>query len=186
MTVLISGNRLLADRSHPRSNGYARQRSWLMITLQVCIAAVVWCGWTSASQAAWPERPIRLIVPVAAGGGVDLMARILADRLSQQLPQRVLIENLGGGGGGSIAARAVANAEPDGYTLLFATPGIAALPATHQPPPFDPIADFSPVSLVTEFPLVAIIRPEFPRRHFRTSSRCSKQIRKNTITVQAA
>ena len=165
MTVLISGNRLLADRSHPRSNGYARQRSWLMITLQICIAAVVWCGWTSASQAAWPERPIRLIVPVAAGGGVDLMARILADRLNQQLPQRVLIENLGGGGG-SIAARAVANAEPDGYTLLFATPGIAALPATHQPPPFDPIADFSPVSLVTEFPLVAIIRPEIPAQTF--------------------
>lgn len=63
---------------------------------------------------AWPDRPIRFVVHVAAGGGVDLMARILADRLSQQLPQRVLVENMGGGGG-SIAARSVAKAEPDAY-----------------------------------------------------------------------
>jgi tripartite-type tricarboxylate transporter receptor subunit TctC len=114
-----------------------------------------------SSEAAWPERPIRFIVPVAAGGGVDLMARILVDRLNQQLPQRVVIENIGGGGG-AIGARDVAKSDPDGYTFLFAAPGFAAVPATHQPSPYDPIAEFRPVSLVTEFPLVAIVRPEIP------------------------
>jgi tripartite-type tricarboxylate transporter receptor subunit TctC len=114
-----------------------------------------------SSQAAWPERPIRFIVPVAAGGGVDLMARILVDRLNQQLPQRVVIENIGGGGG-AIGARDVAKSNPDGYTFLFAPPGFAAVPATHQPPPYDPIADFMPVALVTEFPLVAVVRPGLP------------------------
>jgi tripartite-type tricarboxylate transporter receptor subunit TctC len=109
----------------------------------------------------WPDRPIRLVVPVAAGGGVDLMARILTDRLNRQLPQRAIIENVGGGGG-AIAARNVARAEPDGYTLLFAPPGFAAIPATHQPPPYDPHGDFAPVSLISEFPLVAIVRPEAP------------------------
>ena len=92
---------------------------------------------------AWPDRPIKFIVHVAAGGGVDLNARILADRLNQQLPQRVLIENMGGAGG-AIAARAVAKAEPDGYTFLFAGPGHAAVPFMHKQAPYDPIKRFHP------------------------------------------
>ena len=108
--------------------------------------------------APWPVRPIKLVVPVAAGGGVDLMARILAEPLAQQLSQRVVIENVGGGGG-SIGARQVANADPDGYTFLFAAPGHAAVPFMHKQPPYDPINDFSPVSLVAQFPLVVVINP---------------------------
>src|SRR5258705_9703468 len=105
-----------------------------MLTLLVLATSV-------HAATAWPDRPIRFVVHVAAGGGVDLMARILADRLSQQLPQRVLVENMGGGGG-SIAARSVAKAEADGYTLLLAGPGHAAVPAIPQPPPHHPISDF--------------------------------------------
>jgi tripartite-type tricarboxylate transporter receptor subunit TctC len=131
-------------------------------------AAVV-CAALSAStiahaQDSWPERPIKFIVHVAAGGGVDLMARILADRLSQQLPQRITIENMGGAGG-AIAARAVAKADPDGYTFLFVGPGHAAIPAMHKQPPYDPIADFAPVSLVTQFPLVVVINPKVPAQN---------------------
>ena len=114
-------------------------------------------------QGSWPDRPIKFIVHVAAGGGVDMNARILVDRLNQQLPQPVLIENQGGGGG-VIAARAVANAHADGYTFLFAGPGHAAQAFMHKQPPFDPIRDFIPVALVTEFPLVVVIKPSLPAR----------------------
>jgi tripartite-type tricarboxylate transporter receptor subunit TctC len=116
------------------------------------------------AQDSWPDRPIKFVVHVAAGGGVDLMARILADRLSQQLHQRVLIENIGGGGG-SIAARSVAKAEPDGYTFLFVGPGHAAVPFMHKQPPYDAIKDFAPVSLVTQFPLVVVINPTLPAKN---------------------
>src|SRR5262245_46791889 len=130
----------------------------LLLILATLMAAV-----PANAQDSWPDRPVKFIVHVAAGGGVDLMARILADRLSQQLPQRVLIENMGGGGG-AIAARTVAKAEPDGYTFLFAGPGHAAVPAMHKQPPYDPINDFAPVSLVTQFPLVVVIRPSIPAK----------------------
>ncbi len=73
----------------------------------------------------WPTRPIKLIVPVAAGGGVDEMARIMAAALGQQLGQTVIVEDMGGAGG-ALGANAVARAEPDGYTFLFAGPGITA------------------------------------------------------------
>ncbi|PWT84028.1 MAG: hypothetical protein C5B56_16250 [Proteobacteria bacterium] len=116
-----------------------------------------------AADEPWPSRPLRLVVPVAAGGGIDLMARVLADRLGQQLPQRVLIENVGGAGG-AIGARLVAKADPDGYTFLFPGPGHAAIPFLQKPAPYDPIDDFAPVSLVTQFPLVVVINPRLPAK----------------------
>jgi tripartite-type tricarboxylate transporter receptor subunit TctC len=129
------------------------------------IAALVTLSATQAlAQSSWPDRPIKFIVHVAAGGGVDLNARILGDRLSKQLSQPILIENQGGGGG-AIAARAVANAAPDGYTFLFAGPGHAAVPFMHKVPPYDPIKDFLPVSLVTKFPLVMVINPNIPAQN---------------------
>src|ERR1700761_8472242 len=131
--------------------GTTRRLPLLGFILAVIFAPLI----NTPAKAEWPERPIRFIVPVAAGGGVDLMARVLVDRLNQQLPQRIVIENIGGGGG-AIGARGVPKADPDGYTFLFAAPGFAAVPATHDPSPYDPIADFAPVSLVTEFPLVAV------------------------------
>ena len=152
---------ILGWRMTPIDRLVARAKVMLRSVLGL-LATLIFIG-TIPANAAWPDRPIRLIVPVAAGGGVDIMARILADRLSQQLSQRVIIENIGGGGG-AIGARNVAKSEPDGYTFLFAAPGHAAVPATHQPRPYDPIADFTPVALVTEFPLVAIIRPDIPAK----------------------
>jgi tripartite-type tricarboxylate transporter receptor subunit TctC len=91
------------------------------------------------------------------------MARLLADRLSRQLPQRVLIENVGGGGG-AIGARQVAKADPDGYTYLFPGPGHAAIPFMHRRPPYDLVNDFAPVSLVAQFPLVMVINPQVPAK----------------------
>ena len=111
----------------------------LAIAAMAVLSAVTLAQAQPPASSSWPDRPIRFVVHVAAGGGVDLMARILADRLSQQLPQRVLVENMGGGGGSDRGAP-VAKAEPDGYTFLFAGPGHAAVPSMHkQPPPYDPI-----------------------------------------------
>ena len=110
------------------------------------------------AQDTWPDRPIRFIVTSAAGGGIDLMARILADGLSRQLPKAVVVEN-NGAAGGLIATRAVASAGSDGYTFLFQGPGYAALPYIHRNPGFDVRKDFAPVSLVAKFPLVLITRP---------------------------
>ena len=132
----------------------------------IAMAAMAVLSWTATAQAqsTWPERPIKFIVHVAAGGGFDLMARILADRLSRQLPQPVVVENMGGGGG-VVAARTVARAEPDGYTYIFVGPGHASLPYMRKQPPYDPINDFAPVSQVTRFPQLLLIRPDLPAKN---------------------
>jgi tripartite-type tricarboxylate transporter receptor subunit TctC len=133
-----------------------------MYTLRhgLVIAAVLLASGATA-QDNWPERPIRLIVPVAAGGGIDLMARIFADGLAHHLPQRVIVEN-NGGAGGLIAARAVAKGEADGHTFLFPGPGHASLPFITRNPGYDVKADFASVSLVTRFPLVMVTNPRLP------------------------
>src|SRR5882757_1230957 len=95
------------------------------------------------AQSAWPDRPIRFIVTSAAGVGIDLMARILAEGLSRHLPKPVIVEN-NGGAGGLVATRMVAKADPDGYTFLFQGPGYAALPYIHSKPGFDVRKDFAP------------------------------------------
>jgi tripartite-type tricarboxylate transporter receptor subunit TctC len=123
----------------------------------VCVAATV----AASADSTWPNRLIRMVVPVAAGGGVDTMARILSAQLSQELGQSVVVEDIGGAGG-AIGANAVAKAEPDGYTLLFAGPGQAALPALHRHLAYDTISDFTGVSLVAQFPLVLVVNPNVP------------------------
>ena len=132
-----------------------------MKLLKAVLIAAVACAGTAASAQEWPDRPIRLIVPVAAGGGIDLMARITAEALSQQLSQRVIVENQGGAGG-LIATRAVAKADPDGYTFLFNGPGHASLPYVNANPGYDVKGDFTSVSLVARFPLVLVTDPDLP------------------------
>ncbi|MGB6446591.1 MAG: tripartite tricarboxylate transporter substrate-binding protein [Xanthobacteraceae bacterium] len=115
----------------------------------------------ASADESWPNRPIRMVVPVAAGGGVDTMARIMATPLSQALGQSVVVEDIGGAGG-AIGANTVAKADPDGYTLLFAGPGQAALPALHRHLAYDTEKDFAGVSLVAQFPLVLVVNPNVP------------------------
>jgi len=116
------------------------------------------------AQGVWPDRPIKFVVHVAAGGGFDLMARVLADRLSHQLSQPVIVEN-NGTAAGIVAARQVAKADPDGYTFLFVGPGFASVPFLHKQPPYDPINDFVPVSLITQFPQLLVIKPDLPAKN---------------------
>jgi tripartite-type tricarboxylate transporter receptor subunit TctC len=121
-------------------------------------ASMLSAGGFVRAQETWPDRPIRLIVTSAAGGGIDLMARILTDGLSRQLPKPVIVEN-NGGAGGLVATRLVVNADPDGYTFLFQGPGYAALPYIHSAPGYDVNKDLSSVSLVAKYPLVLITNP---------------------------
>jgi tripartite-type tricarboxylate transporter receptor subunit TctC len=116
------------------------------------------------AQDTWPDRPIRMVVHVSAGGGFDLLARVLADRLSQQLPQRVVVENMPGAGG-AIAGRAIAKASPDGYTFLFVGPSHASVPYMHKQPPYDPINDFAPVSLVAQFSQLLLVKSALPAKN---------------------
>jgi len=118
----------------------------------------------ATAQEGWPSRPIRLIVPVSAGGGHDLMARTLAYGLSQQLPQRAIVENVTGAGG-LRATREVAKSSPDGYTFLFTGPQHATLPFVYKNPGYDVKADFESVSLVLLYPVVLIINPSSPARN---------------------
>jgi tripartite-type tricarboxylate transporter receptor subunit TctC len=132
---------------------------------KLAIAATAALALTGAAhaQSNWPDRPIKFVVHVAAGGGFDLMARVLANRLGEQLPQPVIVEN-NGTAAGIVAARQVAKAEPDGSTFLFVGPGFASVPFLHKQKPYDPIKDFAPVSLITRFPQLLVVRPSLPAK----------------------
>lgn len=108
------------------------------------------------AQAKWPEKPVKIVLPFGAGGVADATARILADKLSQKFGERVVIENMPGPGG-IAAAKAVAGANPDGYTMGFVTNGTAISVAAFNSLPFDPVKDFDMVSMLGEFDLVLVV-----------------------------
>lgn len=110
----------------------------------------------------WPNRPVSMVVAAAAGGPIDVFGRTLAERLGDRLGQRVVIENIGGGGG-TVGGLRVAKASPDGYTALLGTIATHTNPLLlADKPPYDPVGDFVPVALVAEIPLVLIARKDFP------------------------
>jgi tripartite-type tricarboxylate transporter receptor subunit TctC len=108
------------------------------------------------AHAKWPERPVKIVLPFGAGGVADATARIMADKLSQKFGERVVIENMPGAGG-IAAAKAVAGAAPDGYTMGFVTNGTAISVAAFKSLPFDPVKDFDMVSMLGEFDLVLVV-----------------------------
>src|SRR5689334_7058550 len=119
-------------------------------------------GGRIAAAEDYPARPVTMVVGAAAGGPIDVFGRFLAERMSPVLGQRVVIENIGGGGGTLVAQRVV-RAEPDGYTALLGTIATHANPQLYGSKPlYDPLTDFTPVGLVAEIPLVVIVRKDFP------------------------
>jgi tripartite-type tricarboxylate transporter receptor subunit TctC len=132
---------------------------WLVLA---AVAALVLPAATHAQT--YPTRVIKLIVPAGAGGPTDVLARLLADRMSAVLGQPVIIENHGGGGG-AIGARLVANASPDGYVLLFGnTATLANIPAVSRNPGYDPAKNFAAVAKVMDSYQVLVVRPDFPAK----------------------
>jgi tripartite-type tricarboxylate transporter receptor subunit TctC len=112
----------------------------------------------------YPTKPIRMIVPFPPGGPIDVMGRLVGDRLSQGVGQTVVIENRPGAGA-VIGSKAVASAEPDGYTLLFGSSGsLAVTPALYRNAGYDPVRSFAPVAAVSIGPLVLAVNPSVPAK----------------------
>jgi tripartite-type tricarboxylate transporter receptor subunit TctC len=115
----------------------------------------------AAAQRAYPERPVTLLVPAAAGGPSDTVARLIADSMSKSLGQQFVVENMGGAGG-SLGAGKVAKADPDGYTLLLYHIGVTTFAALYPTLPYKPAEAFTSVGLVTEVPMTLVGRSDLP------------------------
>ena len=128
-------------------------------------AAVVAGGNTAAQN--YPAKPVRLIAPFPAGGGTDILARMIARKLGEDLAQSFVVDNRTGAAG-IIGTEAVARAAPDGYTLLMGTTGTHTTnPAVFAKLPYDPVRDFAPVSLVGNAPFVLVVHPSIPVKSLR-------------------
>ena len=122
---------------------------------RVC-SAVLAVAATSSFAQGYPARPVKIVVPFAAGGVADITARVLSQKMSGAMGQQIIVENRPSAGG-IVASEAVAKAEPDGYTLLFITNGNAVSASLFKSLPYDPVNDFAPVSTVGFFDLVLVV-----------------------------
>lgn len=140
----------------------ASRRGWLAAAATGAVLAG-WSGLTLAqSDAAWPQKPVRIVVGFAAGGTTDITARTVADVLSRNHQQSFIVENRPGAGG-NIAAQEVAKSAPDGYTFLMGTPGTQAINQfLYSKMPYDTARDFAPVSFVVRVPNVLVVNPSVP------------------------
>ena len=116
-----------------------------------------------AQTGAWPNRSVRLIVPLAAGGPTDTVGRVLADQLSKLWGQQVVIENKPGGGT-NVGNEFVAHSEPDGYTALYGTSSLATVVGLYHSLAYDPAVDLAPVSLVAKFPFFMFVSNSSPAK----------------------
>jgi tripartite-type tricarboxylate transporter receptor subunit TctC len=117
----------------------------------------------SAQDGGFPSKPIKVVVPYAAGGGADILARLVGQQLGERLKQPVVVENKGGGSN-TIGMTQVATAPKDGYTLGLATPVFVMTPSLMKNNPYDPLKDFEPVAMIGFTPLVLIVHPSVPAK----------------------
>lgn len=129
----------------------------------IFLLAALGLGSNAVAQSPFPNGPIRMIVPFAAGGGVDNAARLLARQMQADMNVSVVVENRGGANG-TIGGQAVQTATPDGQTLLFSASTHVLAKQVVKAPPYDPVTDFEPVARVAEAPLLLVIAPELAPR----------------------
>src|SRR4051794_6817746 len=147
-----------------------------MPVLQAILAAVLLLTGVAPSWAqGYPNRPVRIVVGFPAGGPTDIIARLVAQGLSDSLGQQFYVENVGGAGGNTAAGQ-VARGAPDGYTIMAISTGFMVNPSLYAKVPYDPVKDFSPVSLVAASPNVAVVNPQVPAK---TLPELVELIRKN-------
>jgi tripartite-type tricarboxylate transporter receptor subunit TctC len=131
--------------------------------LALAATASLLCSGAASAQS-WPTRPITLVVPFAAGGPTDIVARAIGVPMGKALGQTVIIENKVGAGG-TVAAALVARANPDGYTFLIHHNGMATAPALYRKLPYNPLTDFEYISQVVDVPMTLVARKDLPARN---------------------
>ena len=134
-------------------------RKALLFVLAYAVAATV-------SAQDYPNKPVTLVIPFAAGGPTDVVARVLAQSMSKTLNQTVLVENALGAGG-TIAATKVARAKPDGYTVFLHHNGMATSPSLYRKLEFNPLTDYEYIGLVADVPMTLVARKDFPAKDFK-------------------
>lgn len=144
---------------HPISKSNPHRRHFLAA---LALAASPWAASAARAQA-WPERPIKLVVPYPAGGAADQTARMVAVQLGERLGTQIVVDNRPGAGG-SIGAAAVAKAPPDGHTLLLDATGFTVNPSLLPRLPFDPAKDLVPVSLLMQVPMLLVVPANSPHQ----------------------
>jgi tripartite-type tricarboxylate transporter receptor subunit TctC len=118
-----------------------------------------------AAAQPYPSRPVKIVIPFAPGGPTEFIIRLVADRLTGALGQPFVIENRPGGGGGTVGAKSVAAAEPDGYTLLFSSPGpLVTAAAVYKNLDYDPVKSFAPIAMLIHAPQMLAVHPSVPAR----------------------
>ena len=138
-------------------------RSWT----RACLAALALCALTTTpalAQPAYPDKPVKFVVPYPPGGGTDVIARIVQGKFQQVLGQTIVIDNRGGGGG-SLGTDIVAKSPADGYTVLFTLSSHTINPAIFPKLPFDTVKDFEPVGTVASLPQILVVLPGFAAKN---------------------
>jgi tripartite-type tricarboxylate transporter receptor subunit TctC len=131
--------------------------------LTVCAALLAALAAAPASAAGYPDKPVKIIVPFAPAGPTDVMARLIAQKLSENLKQQFFVENHPGAGG-NIGMMAVARSTPDGYTILVASSSFVVNPSLYAKNPYDAFRDFAPVTLAAASPNILVVNPDIPVR----------------------
>jgi tripartite-type tricarboxylate transporter receptor subunit TctC len=145
----------------------------VILAATLCAGSMLYAGLSVAQ--AWPSKPIRMMVPFPPGGSTDIVARIVAQKLSERLGQPIVIENRGGGGG-TIGTAAVAKAAPDGYNLTVASTSTHVVaPGVYPKLDYDPVKDFAPVGLMAVSPYLLVVNPALPARSLKELVALAKQ-----------
>lgn len=154
------------------------------ITCLKALMAAALLGGVSLAHAVFPEKPVKIVVPFPPGGTTDVVARVIAPKVSALLGQLVVIENKGGAGG-TIATEAVAKSPPDGYTLLMPTNSHTANPAIYKSLPFDTAKDFVSIALIAETPGLLVVHPSVPANNLKEFIEYAKKA-KSPVTFGTA
>src|SRR5947209_5103868 len=141
-----------------------RMSTWACVLAASIVAGAAYAADPAAAQS-YPTRPVTIVVPFAAGGGNDILARLLGQHMGRALGQQFVIENRGGAAG-TIGARAVAKAPPDGYTLMVGHSGLFAMaPGLYgNNAGYDPRKDFAPIGLIASYQQILVVHPSLPVR----------------------